>query len=76
MLHDNIHPHMAPAVHNTLHSVQWQVYDRPSYSPDLSLCDVHAFRTHYTAMDLGWEKTSRLQLFYWQARKFLAEGLH
>jgi hypothetical protein len=43
VLHDNICPHVACTVQDTLCSMRWKVLDHPLYGPDLSLCDFHVF---------------------------------
>ena len=43
ILHDNMSPHKADVVKELLESYQWEILDRPSYSPDLSPPDFGLF---------------------------------
>ncbi|GFX38598.1 mariner Mos1 transposase [Trichonephila clavipes] len=43
LLHDNARPHTANAVKTTLQQLRWEILEHPSYSPNISPCDFHAF---------------------------------
>jgi histone-lysine N-methyltransferase SETMAR len=43
LLHDNVCPHTANSVRNTLQRFGWEVLQHLPYSPDLFPCDFHIF---------------------------------
>ena len=45
LLHDNVRPHVASAVHRELETLGWTTVPHPPYSPDLAPSDYHLFRS-------------------------------
>jgi hypothetical protein len=43
MLHENVCPHTAYALQDTLRSMHRKMLDHSQYNLDLSLCDFHVF---------------------------------
>ncbi|GBN14609.1 hypothetical protein AVEN_15836-1 [Araneus ventricosus] len=43
LLHDNAHPHTALRTGEVLLKFKWDVFQHPSYSPDMALSDFHLF---------------------------------
>ncbi|UYV82194.1 hypothetical protein LAZ67_21001313 [Cordylochernes scorpioides] len=43
--HDNVRPHVAKVVKETLEALQWDVLPHPLYSPDIAPSDYHMFRS-------------------------------
>jgi hypothetical protein len=43
LLHDNAHLHTAARIRGLLEHFSWDLYDHPSYSPDLAPSDYHLF---------------------------------
>jgi histone-lysine N-methyltransferase SETMAR len=43
LLHDNVHPHTAAHTRALLENFNWELFDHPSYSPDVALSDCHLF---------------------------------
>jgi histone-lysine N-methyltransferase SETMAR len=42
-LHDNSHPHTAACTQALLEHFNWELFDHPTYSPDLALSNYHLF---------------------------------
>jgi transposase len=43
LLHDNARPHTAARTRSLLAHLNWELFDHPSYSPDLAPSDYHLF---------------------------------
>jgi hypothetical protein len=43
LLHDNARPHTAASRNALIKLFNWEIFDRPSYSPDLVPSDYHLF---------------------------------
>jgi histone-lysine N-methyltransferase SETMAR len=43
LLHDDAYPHTAPHTSALQEYFNWELFDHPPYSPDLTLSDYHAF---------------------------------
>jgi transposase len=43
LLHNNAHQHTATRTRAQLEHFNWELFDRPSYSPDLTPSDYHLF---------------------------------
>jgi histone-lysine N-methyltransferase SETMAR len=43
LLHDNTHLHTAARNQELLEHFNWELFDHPSYSPDLALSNYHLF---------------------------------
>jgi hypothetical protein len=42
-LHDNAHPHTDPHTQALLEYFNWELFNHPSYSPDIAPSDYHLF---------------------------------
>jgi hypothetical protein len=45
LLHDNARPHTAARTNALIKLFNWEIFDHPSYSPDLAPSDYHLFAT-------------------------------
>ena len=52
LLHDNAHPYVSQETQRTLNTFRWDVLEHLSYSPDMSSCDFHIFRSLKRALQL------------------------
>ena len=43
LLHDNARPHTVTRTNALIRLFNWEIFDHPSYSPDLSPSDYHLF---------------------------------